>query len=30
MPEDQLQAWQQQWADDPDWQAISLVPRTAI
>ena len=30
MPTDQLAAWQVQWAQDTDWQAVALVPRTAI
>jgi predicted signal transduction protein with EAL and GGDEF domain len=30
MPVDQLAAWQGRWEHDADWQAIALVPRTAI
>ena len=30
MPENQLAAWKLRWQQDQDWQAIALVPRTAI
>jgi diguanylate cyclase (GGDEF)-like protein/PAS domain S-box-containing protein len=30
MPVELLPAWQQRWEQDADWQAIALVPRTAI
>jgi EAL domain-containing protein (putative c-di-GMP-specific phosphodiesterase class I) len=30
MPVDKLPAWLQQWQDDKDWQAVALVPRTAV
>jgi diguanylate cyclase (GGDEF)-like protein/PAS domain S-box-containing protein len=30
MPVAALAAWQQRWEQDADWQAIALVPRTAI
>jgi EAL domain-containing protein (putative c-di-GMP-specific phosphodiesterase class I) len=30
MPVAQLPAWIQQWQDNTDWQAVALVPRTAV
>jgi diguanylate cyclase (GGDEF)-like protein/PAS domain S-box-containing protein len=30
MPVERLGAWQKRWEHDSDWQAIALVPRTAI
>ncbi|NVO05440.1 MAG: EAL domain-containing protein [Rhodoferax sp.] len=30
MPVDQLPAWLAAWEQDADWQAVSLVPRTAV
>jgi diguanylate cyclase (GGDEF)-like protein/PAS domain S-box-containing protein len=30
MPVAQLPAWIQQWQDNADWQAVALVPRTAV
>jgi diguanylate cyclase (GGDEF)-like protein/PAS domain S-box-containing protein len=30
MPVAQLPDWMQQWQDDADWQAVALVPRTAV
>jgi EAL domain-containing protein (putative c-di-GMP-specific phosphodiesterase class I) len=30
MPVEQLPAWMRRWRDDADWQAVSLVPRTAV
>jgi EAL domain-containing protein (putative c-di-GMP-specific phosphodiesterase class I) len=30
MPVDRLGAWKRRWEQDLDWQAIALVPRTAI
>jgi EAL domain-containing protein (putative c-di-GMP-specific phosphodiesterase class I) len=30
MPVDALPAWIERWQQDRDWQAIALVPRTAI
>jgi EAL domain-containing protein (putative c-di-GMP-specific phosphodiesterase class I) len=30
MPVEQLPAWLKQWQDDAQWQAVALVPRTAV